>query len=138
MLDVSELLPHQGTARLLTQILRYDADSIEAVAVIPPDHPLASSAGAPNFLALELGAQAAAVLEALLRRDGAGHSQPRRGYLVRAREGAFRTAVLPLAAPLSIRATCEGTAPPLAMYKITIFEGDKPLASALLSTYSEG
>jgi predicted hotdog family 3-hydroxylacyl-ACP dehydratase len=138
MLDAGGLLPHQRTARLVTRVLRYDADSIEAIGVIPAGHPLATRATAPNFLALELGAQAAAVLEALLRQDGAGGGEPRVGYLVRVREATFATGVLPVGSPLSVTATLEGAAPPLAMYKITVADGDETLATALLSTYSEG
>lgn len=106
--------------------------------MIPSSHPLANRAGAPNFLALELGAQAAAVLEALLRQQGAAGGGPRIGYLVRVREATFATGVLPVGSPLSVTATLEGAAPPLAMYKITVADGDETLASALVSTYSEG
>ena len=138
MRDASGLLPHQRTARLLTQVLRHDADAIEAVGVIPASHPLANRAGAPNFLALELGAQAAAVLEALSRQGAAGGGGPRVGYLVRVRDAAFSAGVLPVGVPLSVTAVLEGAAPPLAMYKITVTDGEEPLATALLSTYSEG
>jgi predicted hotdog family 3-hydroxylacyl-ACP dehydratase len=138
MIDAGGLLPHQRTARLLTQVLRYDQDSIEAIGVIPAGHPLADRAGAPNFLALELGAQAAAVLEALLRQHSSGEGGPRVGYLVRVRDAMFATGVLPVGSPLSVTATLEGAAPPLAMYKVTVADGDEILATALLSTYSEG
>jgi predicted hotdog family 3-hydroxylacyl-ACP dehydratase len=138
MSDAAGLLPHQRTARLLTQVLRHDGESIEAVGVISPSHPLAMQNGAPNFLALELGAQAAAALEALSRQDGHGGGEPRVGYLVRVRDAAFTSAVLPVGVPLSVTAVLEGTAPPLAMYRVTVTDGDEPLATALLSTYSEG
>jgi predicted hotdog family 3-hydroxylacyl-ACP dehydratase len=138
MRDVSRLLPHQRTARLLTQVIRHDADAIEAIGVIPANHPLANRAGAPNFLALELGAQAAAALEALSRQDASGGGEARVGYLVRVRDAAFTTGLLPVGVPLSVTAVLEGAAPPLAMYKVTVTDGDEPLATALLSTYSEG
>jgi len=138
MLEASGLLPHQRTARLLTQVLRHHADAIEAIGVIPVDHPLAAREGAPNFLALELGAQAAAVLEALPRQGAAGGGEPRLGYLVRVRDAAFSTGLLPVGVPLSVTAVLEGSAPPLAIYKITVTHGGEPLATALLSTYSEG
>lgn len=139
MRDASGLLPHQRTARLLTQVLRYDADSIEALGVIPADHPLANRRGAPNFLTLELGAQAAAALEALSRPEGSsGAGEPRIGYLVRVRDASFEVGVLPVGTSLRVTAVLEGAAPPLAMYKVTITDGDQQLATALLSTYSEG
>ena len=138
MLEASGLLPHQRTARLLTQVLRHHDAAIEAIWVIPVDHPLAGLAGAPNFLALELGAQAAAALEALPRQSAAGGGEPRVGYLVRVRDAAFSTSLLPVGVPLYVTAVLEGVAAPLAMYKITVTDGDEPLATALLSTYSEG
>jgi predicted hotdog family 3-hydroxylacyl-ACP dehydratase len=138
MLEASGLLPHQRTARLLTKVLRYDQDSIEAIGVIPAGHPLADRSGAPNFVAVELGAQAAAALEAVLRQHGSGEGGPRVGYLVRVREATFATGVLPVGSPLTVTATLEGAAPPLAMYKVTVADGDEVLATALLSTYSEG
>ena len=138
MIDASGLLPHQRCARLLTQVLRHDGESIEAIGVIPPGHPLANRTSAPNFLALEMGAQAAAALEALSRQDAAGGGEPRIGYLVRVRDAAFSAGVLPVGVPLAVTAVLEGAAPPLAMYKVTVSEGDEPLATALLSTYSEG
>jgi predicted hotdog family 3-hydroxylacyl-ACP dehydratase len=138
MRDAGGFLPHQRTARLLTQVLRYDEDSIEARGVIPSNHPLANPDGAANFLALELGAQAAAVLEAVLRQTEAGGGEPRVGYLVRVRDAVFTAGSLPIDAPLTVTAVLEGAAPPLAMYKVTIADGDQILATALLSTYSEG
>lgn len=138
MLDARGLLPHQRTARLLTGVLRHDADAIEAIGVIPADHPLANRNGAPNLLALELGAQAAAALEALSRQGDSGHGEPRVGYLVRVRDAAFTTGLLPAGVPLSVTAVLEDAAPPLAMYRVTVSHGDEPLATALLSTYSEG
>jgi predicted hotdog family 3-hydroxylacyl-ACP dehydratase len=138
MRDAGGLLPHQRTARLLTRVIRFDPDSIEAIGVIPVDHPLAGRNGAPNFVALELGAQAAAALEALLRESGASAGEPRVGSLVRVRDAAFDRSVIPAGKPLGITAVLEGSAPPLAMYKVTVTDGEEPLATALLSTYSEG
>lgn len=138
MLDVTRLLPHQRTARLLTLVLRHDVDAIDAVGVIPADHPLAGRSGAPNFLALELGAQAAAALEALPRQATTDGGEPRLGYLVRARDATFATGLLPVGVPLHVTAVLEGAAPPLAIYKITVTNGAEQLATALISTYSEG
>jgi predicted hotdog family 3-hydroxylacyl-ACP dehydratase len=138
MRDASQLLPHQRTARLLTQVVRFDPDSIEAIGIVPVNHPLANRDGAPNFLALELGAQAAAALEALLRQGSDNGGEPRVGYLVRVRDAVFEMGVIPTGIPLTVTAVLEGAAPPLAMYRVTITDSDQILATALLSTYSEG
>ena len=60
-----DLLPHTGTARLLTDVVRSAAGFIEATCLVPETHPLVVGGRAPCFLGLELGAQAAAALEAL-------------------------------------------------------------------------
>src|SRR4249919_2252822 len=65
--SVEALLPHTGTARLLTDVVRAEPRFIVATGRIPAAHPLAVGNLAPCFLGLEMGAQAAAALEALLQ-----------------------------------------------------------------------
>ena len=57
---------------------------------------------------------------------------------MRVRDASFEVGVLPVGTSLRVTAVLEGAAPPLAMYKVTITDGDQQLATALLSTYSEG
>ena len=130
-----ELLPHRGTARLLTDIVRWGPDFIEAIGEVSAAHPLASANGAPCFLGLELGAQAAAALEALARTASTGDRGPRTGYLVRVHEGTFLKSALPIDAPLFVTARLEGAAPPLAIYRITIAVDGIEFARGRLSTY---
>ena len=77
------LLPHTGTALLLTTVVRSDATSIEATGLVPAAHPLVCGGRAPAILGLELGAQAAAAMEALARAVAATSRGPRLGYVVR-------------------------------------------------------
>jgi predicted hotdog family 3-hydroxylacyl-ACP dehydratase len=130
-----ELLPHSGTARLLTEIVRSGRDFVEAIGRIPAAHPLATSECAPCFLGLELGAQAAAALEALSRCTATGDRAPRAGYLVRVREAAFLISDLPIDTPLFVVAHLEGAAPPLAMYRISVAVDGIEFLQARLSTY---
>ena len=131
-----ELLPHSGTARLLTEIVRSGRDFVEAICQVPAAHPLASGGRAPCFLGLELGAQAAAALEALERGTATGDSAPRIGYLVRVREATFLMPDLPIETPLFVVAHLEGAAPPLAIYRISIGVDGIEFLQATLSTYS--
>ncbi|MEO8678368.1 MAG: hypothetical protein ABI665_04935 [Vicinamibacterales bacterium] len=131
-----QLLPHRGTARLLTRVVRSDAASVEAICEIPASHPLVTDGRAPGLLGLELGAQAAAAMEALNRGRDTGDQAARIGYLVRVREATFVTADLPIDTPLVVSARLEGSAPPLAIYRITVGLDGRELLNATLSTYS--
>ena len=130
-----ELLPHRGTARLLNEIVRWRRDFVEAIGEVSAAHPLASAEGAPSLLGLELGAQAAAALEALERRASTGDQTPATGYLVRVHEATFLRSDLPIETPLCVTAQLEGAAPPLAIYRITIAAGGIEFVRARLSTY---
>ena len=130
-----ELLPHQGTARLLTDVVRWSEGFIEAIGKIPADHPLAHVDGAPCFLGLELGAQAAAALEALTRAASTGDHMTRTGFLVRVHEATFLMSDLPLETPLRVMAQLEGAAPPLAIYRVSGAVEGIEFLRARLSTY---
>lgn len=133
--DVSSTLPHTGTARLLTNVVRSSAGFIEATGQVPATHPLVGGGCAPCFLGLELGAQAAAALEAIDRAALTGDRSPRIGQLVRVREAAFLQPTLPVATPLSVTATLDGAAPPLAIYRIRVSIGGVEYMHAILSTH---
>ena len=132
------LLPHSGTARLLTSILRSGPDAIDGIGHVPAAHPLAGGGRVPSFLGLELGAQAAAAFEALLRTNTIGDGAPRIGYLVRIREASFLEPHLPVETPLCVSARLEGTAPPLAVYRIRVGIGLVEYLRAIVSTHSGG
>jgi predicted hotdog family 3-hydroxylacyl-ACP dehydratase len=132
---VDDLLPHTGTARLLTDVVRSGPGFIEATGRVPATHPLVAAGRAPCFLGLELGAQAAAALEAL-ERAARGDRAPRIGYLVRVRESAFSSPSLPVDTPLSVTAHLSGAAPPLAIYRIGVSVRGVESLSATLSTHS--
>ena len=132
---VDDLLPHTGTARLLTDVLRSGPGFIEAMGRVPAAHPLVAGGRAPCFLGLELGAQASAALEALERAAAGGDKAPHIGYLVRVREAAFASPSLPVDTPLHVTARLSGAAPPLAIYRIGVSVGGVESLRATLSTH---
>jgi predicted hotdog family 3-hydroxylacyl-ACP dehydratase len=134
---IHELLPHSGTARLLTAVVRADDASVLAVGEIPAAHPLVRDGQAPAFLALELGAQAAAALESMTRR-GTSASGPVRGRLVRVREAQFARDTLPVNTSLDVTAQIVALASPLAVYRIRVSLDGVERATATLSTYATG
>jgi 3-hydroxymyristoyl/3-hydroxydecanoyl-(acyl carrier protein) dehydratase len=98
-----------------------------SLAVIPEDNPFVEAGRAPAFAGLEAGAQAAALLEALARSSGG----PRIGYVVAIRNARFRTPWLPAGRPLPVTVTPAGSAPPLAIYEVSVGE----VVTGLISTY---
>lgn len=135
-IPVGDLLPQTGPARMLTEVLRMGPDFIEAAGRIPANHPLATGGRAPCFLALELGAQAAAALEALTRAGTTEERSPRIGHLVRIREAEFLVPDFPVDATLRVSARLEGAAPPLARYEIVVRSERVDCLRAVLSTRS--
>ena len=133
---VGGLLPHTGHALLLTAIVRSETGFLEATGAVPSTHPLAGPDGAPCFLGLELGAQAAAALEALSRSSGDREPIGRVGYLVRVRDAKFLAPRLPTDTPLRVTARLEGAMPPLAVHRIEVSLDGVDLLTAVLGTIS--
>lgn len=134
--SAARLLPHRGTARLLTEVVRSAPGFVEATGSVSVSHPLSAGNRVPSFLGLELGAQAAAALEALSRGAETGDGGPRVGYLVRIRTANFLQPYLPVDTPLGVTARLEGAAPPLAIYRISITVAGVEFVHATLSTHS--
>jgi len=130
---VADLVPHAPPSRLLAEVLAAGAGGIRCAGSIPTDHPLAAGGEAPGFLAIELGAQAAAALEALARHPG---GRPRIGYLVGVRD-AHVPARLPTGRTLSVVAVPAGAAAALSIYEIAVAEqgAAAPVATGTISTF---
>lgn len=104
---------------------------------VPAEHPLAENGEAPIWLALEMGAQAGAVLEALLRGVERAESEPRVGYLVGMRGCAFHVPTLPVGEAVDVRARRVGGAGPLALFVIEVRgAGGSLLANGQVSAYA--
>ena len=115
--DLPVTLPHAPPARLVRSVIEAAAGEIVCGAEVPSSHPLAAEGRFPAFLGIEAAAQAAAVLEAMGRREEA--PAPRVGYLVGIREARFAAATLPCGRPFRVTARLQGNAPPLSVYAIT-------------------
>ena len=134
--EIERLVPHRGAALFLDRILAWDPGSIECVGHIPPDNACVSDGFAASFSGLELAAQAAAALEALLRRRSGLATWPLIGYLVSVKEARFQVARLPAGAELETRVLRVGSAPPLATYEIRVLRTGVECVFAILSIYA--
>jgi predicted hotdog family 3-hydroxylacyl-ACP dehydratase len=141
--NIADCLPHTGVARLLTRIISISPGEpappvrIEAVGTIPAAHPLVSVGRAPALLAIEFGAQAAALMEAIGRLEKSGiDAGPRLGSLVRVRDAQFAYVSLPVDTPIHVAAELVGSAPPLAIYRIQITLNGNVAAAAVISTHA--
>lgn len=113
----ADLLPHAHPARLVRGLIETSGDAVACAAEVPLDHPLVVDGGFPAFLGIEAATQAAAVLEALGRRDQ--EPGPRIGYLVGIRESRFAFPVLPAGQPFEVTARLQGSAFPLSIYEVS-------------------
>jgi predicted hotdog family 3-hydroxylacyl-ACP dehydratase len=135
--DAASLLLHEPPALLAETLLSVTGDAIVCRGRIAADHPAADEGHAGPWMALELAAQAAGLLEAVgVVREGGGMESPQVGYLVRVRNARFAVPRLAAGAPLVARVTREGRGGPLTLYACTV-EGaaGEPLAAAHLGTF---
>jgi predicted hotdog family 3-hydroxylacyl-ACP dehydratase len=133
--DLQASMPIRGPALLLTGIVRSEPGWVEATARVPAGHPLVVAGAAPCFLGLELGAQAAAAMDALAHpREGFGQ-EAAVGYLVRVRDASFLARHLPVDTTLRVTARLEGAALPLAIHRITVGTGEVDLVCARIATH---
>jgi 3-hydroxyacyl-[acyl-carrier-protein] dehydratase len=138
--SMTDLLPHAPPARLLAAVLSATERGIVCAGVIPASHPFVAASEAPGFVAIELAAQAAAALEALLRQrqQQATRARARLGYLVGVRE-AHMSPTLPIERTLRVTAIPAGAAVALTTYEMEIANeaagpGER-LATGSLSTF---
>jgi len=114
-------VPHRGRAILVEDVVALLEDGIECRGRIPPDAALVRDGRVPSFVALELAAQAAAVLEALRRRGPADATAlPRTGYLVSLRGVVMERSDIPVGAPLTVSLKSSGRAGGLGLYEAVV------------------
>ena len=105
--------------------------TVRCRARIPLDSPWVQGGQAPAFVAIEIGAQAAALLET------GGGPGPRAGYLVGARDARFHASHLPAGVDLEVEARDAGSAPPLRTSSVVVRGPDGvELAAAMVSVYA--
>lgn len=127
------VLPHGAPARLVTRVLARTAGGATCSARVPAGSAFAAGTRAPAFLALEMGAQAAAALRA--GGEGGG-GEVAKGYLVGVREARFAVATLAVGEDHAVEVRAAGEAPPLRTYAVRVTDGaGREIARATLSTY---
>lgn len=136
---IAELLPHGGRARLVTAVQdRQGSHEIECCGRIPSNSPFAWEGRAPAFMALELAAQAAALLGFLARLEGGGHHASKVGYLVGVSEGRFTRQHVPTEETLIVRLRVLGEAASVSKYAATVWGPEGEVCRATLSTHRGG
>ena len=111
--DVSRLLPHRGPAHFVREVVDCGAGEITCRGEVPLDSPYAAEGTFPSFVLLELAAQCAAVLEVVEGMRRGGETEPRAGYLVRARGLETATPRQPAGALFDVRVRRTARAGPL-------------------------
>lgn len=130
---VDSLLPHAPPARFICGILAASAEEIVCAAEIPSLHPLVAGGRLPAFAGIEAAAQAAAVLEALNRRQET--PGPRIGYLVAVRQARFAVPALTAGRPMRVTARLQGGAFPLSIYEILVGDPGREVVTGSISTF---
>ena len=102
---------------------------------MPSSHALVRDGRAPSFLAIEIGAQAAAAFEVLRRLDRGGDVEPMDGRLVRVRGARIRRADVAADSPIRVVARQVGIMPPLAIYQIEAADTEGPVLDGIISTW---
>jgi len=134
-MSLTAYLPHRPPALLVTEILSVKEGGSVCLARVPVDSPfvLAASETFPTYLALEMGAQAAAACEALQR---ASEGEPRAGFVVRVNEARFHRAVLPVDADYRVTTSLVRAAPPLRVWRVRVELEEDTVAEGELVTYA--
>ncbi len=139
--DPAAVLLHQPPALLAEAVLAVEGDEILCRGRVPAGNASVRDGHAGPWMALELAAQAAGLLEAAKRqRDadeaGAAPPAPRTGYLVRVRNARFAVPRVAAEAPLVARVRQEGRGGPLTQWQATVEDADgRPVAAAGLGTF---
>ncbi|HLA76158.1 MAG TPA: hypothetical protein VJU18_01135 [Vicinamibacteria bacterium] len=130
-----DLIPHRGPMLLLERILDSMPDGVSCQGRIPADSPFAAEGRVPALVSIELAAQAAAVFEALVRRESSGAAGPRIGYLVSVRAARFAFTELPTGEPLVAQVRSAGSSPPLGLYDVRVERDGVLVMTATLGAY---
>ncbi len=134
------LLPQEDEARYVHECVSSDESGLDCLARIPDGNPFRTEGQhgteIPAFLALELGAQAAAAHEGVMRAASGAEATAVGGYVVRCRQAVFHRTALPADAVFRVRATCDEAAPPLRTYKISVGLDQTALVEGFVSTFA--
>lgn len=132
--DPAPLLPHAPPARFLLGAAEASAEGLACDAAVPSGHALAVEGEAPSFAALEAGAQAAGLLEAL-GRSAAGDGAPAVGYVVGLRGVSLDPRPIAAGVPFRIKVRRSGGAGALAVYEVEAEAGGRTAARGTVSAF---
>ena len=122
--EVEAFLPHRGPALLIEDILEDEGGLSVCRARVPADSPFRTSEGGravvPTYLALEMGAQAAATIEGRQRAHHGARGAPAAGLVVGVREAVFHAPHLPAEGSFLVRTAQLESAPPLRVYRVEV------------------
>lgn len=125
-------LPHGPAARLLESVVGRERGVVLCRARVPLDSPWVSDGRVPAFVAVEIGAQATAMLDA-----GDASAAPRGGVLVGVRDARFSVPSFPADEEMEVEAREAGSAPPLRTCAIVLRSaGGDVFATATVSVYT--
>ena len=129
---IAELLPHQGPALLIAELLELDPDTIRCRATVPTTSPFIADDQVPAFLGIEMGAQAAALHDIAL----AGADAPdKHGYIVAVRRAVMHVPRIDVSQRIVVEARREASAAPLFNYAIAVRAAEVLVMEASISTY---
>jgi len=135
--DSAGLLPHGPAARFVTRVIECGADHILCEGSMPASAAYARDGRCATFVLLELGAQAAALLDRPSGADVASRA-PRDGYLARARSVRCSRLEFTPGLPLQVWARRTGVLAPLFMYEVVVSDEAGVLLRGELSVYARG
>ena len=130
--DGSLPLPHGGPALLIEDVLEVDREGATCLARVPSGSPFRHEDGArsvvPAYLAIEMGAQAAALCEG-------GEQGGQEGAIVSVRETRCHASSLDADVIYTVRVTLVECIPPLRYYRFEASLHDEVLVEGVVGTY---
>jgi predicted hotdog family 3-hydroxylacyl-ACP dehydratase len=120
---------------MVEEVVELRGDGAVCRGRIRADNPFVFRGSAPSFVALELAAQCAALIEALERRRRGEDAGPRMGYLVGVRRARFSEDRIPAERPLTVELQTQGVAPPLTRYEAQVTDGSTEYFTGAFSTF---
>lgn len=133
--DPTDWLPHRPPILCVERLSLTEGGGAACAVRLPIRGAFVRGDRIPAFFALECAAQSTAALEGAMRLAGTGSAAPRVGYLVGARDAAFRAPWLPAGARGTVRVALEGHAPPLAVYRFALEAGGREAASGTIQVW---
>lgn len=132
--DPAAAIAHGPEARFVDEVIELGEDSIVCRGRIPGHSPAVEGGRAPTWAALELAAQAGALLQAATARGAGG--RPVGGYLVRARGVRLARATVPAGRELLARVERVGGAGSLTLFDAEVELYGEVVLTAAFGTFS--